>query len=391
MEFELSMYRVHERTLQGPADDATQRGCLALERTCCLLTLLFTALTILGHVTVIGNGSCVQMAMEAANVPNAIAELKGEGDNGTGLLRTSLLRISLNLDSGSQSSLERAAAEQVADAASSNGGEFDAAFEFVVSPSLIDVPDELRKRFGMPVLNISLPVFCGGQDSFTASIVGMSVSDDTFVINQLMYSLRSSGYLKNLMTGEVWAWPAGITDSENYVLQRIVALIASLLAFAVLSGTTSIMVRVFVVSGVGIVFPMWYCLNACGARVISRTVLSMSYPWIGTHVEVYRRQRRSSAPLIAAHLIALIVVYMMYESVQASFAFWFFQKSSPMAFALGLFAVMMAWEYGSLWVPLPCHPRLPHPNTCAVVPGCSCVQNLQLLSGRGCAWQHSCC
>jgi hypothetical protein len=80
-------------------------------------------------------------------------------------------------------------------------------------------------------------------------------------------------------------------------------------------------------------------------QVISARIISLSYPWIGLPMELFRARHQSSVPFICAHITRVIVYYSVYEATQLAFAEWFYGQGRPSQRELWLFAIMMLWEY----------------------------------------------
>lgn len=94
------------------------------------------------------------------------------------------------------------------------------------------------------------------------------------------------------------------------------------------------------------------CISqAFGVQVISARIISLSYPWIGLPMELFRARHQSAVPFICAHITRVIVYYSVYEATQLAFSEWFYGQGRPSQRELWLFAIMMLWEYyGMIYV-----------------------------------------
>ena len=47
--------------------------------------------------------------------------------------------------------------------------------------------------------------------------------------------------------------------------------------------------------------------------MISARIISLSYPWIGLPMEMYRANRQSSVPFVLSHITRVVIYYSVYE------------------------------------------------------------------------------
>ena len=87
-----------------------------------------------------------------------------------------------------------------------------------------------------------------------------------------------------------------------------------------MSGITAVVIRVLVSSGVVLVFPIFYALSLAGIQSLDLGIVIISYPWLGVEVGQLIRLSRSTCPYICAHLLFLLVLYIVFELSQVSFA-----------------------------------------------------------------------
>lgn len=101
-------------------------------------------------------------------------------------------------------------------------------------------------------------------------------------------------------------------------------------------------------SGVVLLFPIFWVLQFVGVQVVSARIISLSYPWIGLPMEMFRANNQSSVPFILSHITRVVIYYSLYEATQLAFSEWFYGQGRPSQRELWLFAIMMLWEYYSM-------------------------------------------
>ena len=47
--------------------------------------------------------------------------------------------------------------------------------------------------------------------------------------------------------------------------------------------------------------------------MISARIISLSYPWIGVPMEMYRANQQSPVPFVLAHITRVVIYYSVYE------------------------------------------------------------------------------
>jgi len=175
---------------------------------------------------------------------------------------------------------------------------------------------------------------------------------DTVVVNQLFQALpRVAGVLENSASGEQWGWTSSLLppkagrDFGSSLAFKCGVIFQTCLAFFFTATVTALVVRMLISSGVVIMFPLFACLQSLGFRELDMQILTLSYPWLGLPVELLRRQRKPSGPLIGAHCIRVVVLYSMYEACQLAWSAWLYDRPLPDGLQLEVFALIMVWEY----------------------------------------------
>ena len=231
-------------------------------------------------------------------------------------------------------------------------GNFKAQYEFSPTASVLYLTEQQRKRHNFRELNVTIDGECLGYS--LASLAGM----DTVLINQLMYGLDSNALLRNKQTGELWSWNSFRINNDrrskiknsfgNWFVDRLAVSCLIFLFFAVMSGITAVVIRVLVSSGVVLVFPIFYALSLAGIQSLDLGIVIISYPWLGVEVGQLIRLSRSTCPYICAHLLFLLVLYIVFELSQVSFATVVYRRSYPAGLPLVVASGLMVLEYFSL-------------------------------------------
>lgn len=214
-----------------------------------------------------------------------------------------------------------------------------------------------RKEHNVNIINVTLDEMCvtkgPGLSWLLGVICGRDAKYDTVIINQLMYTFRDDGIVRNVRTNETWSWrkdllpPPGGYPIALSILYKIGTLLKSLLAFILTSAVTALIVRVLMSSGVVLMFPVFYLLRYAGCR-IDLHLLTLSYPWLGVPIDRLRAEGKPILPFIIAHLSQVLIMYSCYEASQLFWADFLYSKSVPSGLQFQIFGVVMLWEYYSM-------------------------------------------
>ena len=123
-----------------------------------------------------------------------------------------------------------------------------------------------------------------------------------------------------------------------------------------MSGITAVVIRVLVSSGVVLVFPIFYAMSLSGMQSLDLGLVIISYPWLGVEVGQLLRVSRSTCPYICAHLLFLLVLYVVFELSQISFASIVYVRSYPASLPLVIASGLMVLEYFSMFIFAAWHP-----------------------------------
>lgn len=245
-------------------------------------------------------------------------------------------------------------------------------YKFSTNEALMFLDDNMLRYHNVSFVNITLTERClsTGHDQgsysrlssfaqFLSQIYGM----DSIIMNQVMYGVKTSegdfrnGYLHNLRTNERWSYSRFILKQEfdnnhgiyPWLMNRFSALVASILAFAMVTSLTALIIRVLTTSGVMLFFPMFSYLRRLGLPGINDRILEYSYPWVGVARRVIRRAGNYPEKyFIYAHLGKVFIVYTMYESCQYAFSSFLYGKSVPQNLTIWIFGFAMILEYFSM-------------------------------------------
>ena len=242
---------------------------------------------------------------------------------------------------------------------SSNGTDvvFNPDYIFTSNAPLLYLDSDFLARHEVKRINVTLDEMCVTKGPGLGFVLAAVVGDlDTIIINQLMNTFRNDGVVRSMRTNETWSWrgeslpPVGgysIFSLDGWVF-RIFALLRSLSAFFFLSGTTAIVVRMLMTSGVALMYPVFFCLRRMGVTGLSFRVLTRSYAWLGVPLERLRARGKPLAPFLLAHLSKVLVVYVMYEACQVFFLETLYSKSGTSGVAFAVFGLIMLLEYVSM-------------------------------------------
>jgi len=234
---------------------------------------------------------------------------------------------------------------------------FNPDYIFTSNAPLLYLDSDFLARHEVKRINVTLDEMCVTKGPGLGFVVGAVVGDlDTIIINMLMATFRSDGVVRNMRTNETWSWrgsslpPVGgysVFSLDGWVF-RVFALLRSLSAFFFLSGTTAIVVRMLMTSGVALMYPLFFCLRRMGVTGLSTRVLTRSYSWLGVPLERLRARGKPLAPFVLAHLSKVLVVYVMYEACQVFWAETLYGKSGGSGVAFAVFGLIMLLEYTSM-------------------------------------------
>ena len=138
---------------------------------------------------------------------------------------------------------------------------------------------------------------------------------DTVVINQLGATFSPyPGTLKNLGSGEVWAWKENDFRelSDPGFLQRIFSFFLSLFNFCILSLVTGLVCRLSIAGSAGIMISLSWCMTLLRASENTHMILFYAFPWVGQPAFTLRNSGKSIFPLVSSSFLMLLVFYIMY-------------------------------------------------------------------------------
>ena len=177
-------------------------------------------------------------------------------------------------------------------------------FEFAYQVGILALPDEIIAAHNFDIVNITMT----GQDCFGGSILQELLpigGIDTVVMNAIMFTTKKGGTMMS-SAGDYYSWTADdihpYSNPLDWFAFKLNVLLSSLFAFFFLTSITALLVRILLSSGVVLLFPIFWALQYFGVQIISSRVISLSYPWIGIPMEMYRANQQSSVPFIISHI-----------------------------------------------------------------------------------------
>lgn len=225
---------------------------------------------------------------------------------------------------------------------------FDYVVTFDWAVTILD--NELRAKHDFELINITLPGHeCFGS-TFAESLLPFGGLDRA-LLNNVMYTLRQSGYLWTKY-GDLYHWHLNDLQLYNtiptWINTKISILWYSCLAFFLLSTTTALLVRILISSGVILIFPIFWLMQCAGLNALNLRILTISYPWIGLPLQIIQFRQQSVYPFIIAHFIRVVLYYLLYIAAQSVYLKWLYNGTTFIQGQLWLYAVMMLWEYFSM-------------------------------------------
>ena len=226
-----------------------------------------------------------------------------------------------------------------------------AKYEFARKASYLALDMHERTVHAVGVVNVTLGPSCLGAPTWIATLAGI----DTVVINQLLWALGTGGMLQNQDTDEIWSWSndqvMSYGSARRGLFQSLLRVAAgalmTILAFFLISGVTAALIRILLISGVVLVFPVVLAVLRCGpgSTRIGTAIIAQAYPWIGFPMEELRSSGRSVWAFVLAHAAHLFVYWTIYSACQSAWSYWFYPKSIPAGLHSALFGIFMVVEY----------------------------------------------
>jgi len=374
MEYERALFRVYDRSLDSlrmdEPCDARRCGprvkpttvCAAIEVVLVVLVALCFVLLGVAHTNFVGESAppCLKSELQFLRDRTAAAWVPEDHPNKTVpdfelLGKNDILQLRVGTEHGTRERTEALDAQFGFDNRTLYGagdGDFKPDYRFTRNAPLLFLSKPFVKNHDVTVWNVSVPQGCltrGGTGALGA--VTTLLGYDTIVINQLFDAVREGGLLENSRTKEQWGWSAALLPPRGgrafgaALAFKTGVVFDTACAFFFTATVTALVVRMLISSGVVVMFPLFALMQALGFRELDMHILTLSYPWLGLPVELLRRQRKPSGPLIGAHCVRVVVLYSMYEACQIAWSLWLYDKPMPDGLQLEVFALIMIWEY----------------------------------------------
>lgn len=372
MEFERSLFRVHERIVSGiPVAASTQNHASFSVLMGLFLTLgaLSFSLLIALHLSFAGDGTCLAQALKHEGFNPRIWDVNAFGnmsDDASMIFSDDVIRLwAMPVDGVSREPTSLSSVWQLEDVMrttdvvgdknveeSSQSTKPD--YEFSADPAFLLIDENLREPHSVKVINIAFDPACYGfwwRSSLSRHFISSHM--DEIVINQFMFGFENSeGVLRSQSSHETWSWTSDVRIIRDqafpmrlliniHVLWRVCGM------FMLVSSMVALVVRTLLSSGVAILFPFIYVLNHY--RLLHSDAfrwLTMSYPWIGGDVEVLQATGQSVGPLVRAHMLNVVVTYAAVEACQFAWRRWIMGfKPHPAGLEVFIFVFVMVCEY----------------------------------------------
>lgn len=204
-------------------------------------------------------------------------------------------------------------------------------YKFTFNSGLLMLPYAELMEHQFTTVNVTLlGTQCyGGQ--FTQSIMPIG-GVDTVIVNALMYTFKQPGHVFT-GAGDYFRWTDldlhPYRNAAEWVGFKVQIVCYSVFAFFLLTTITALMVRILISSGVVLIFPIFWLLQALGFAPLNLRVVALSYPWIGVPLEMIRGRNQSIMPFLIGHMSRVLVYYFLYQATQIVFAVFFYNRDSP--------------------------------------------------------------
>lgn len=189
-------------------------------------------------------------------------------------------------------------------------------YEFSFTYHSLLLPDEVirRKEFGYHKLEIDSSDIMPG---LLYPIVLINGEKDTVIINAIASTFRKKGgMLRNKETSELWHWSDGelkFYQENHYNIYEIcLRIIKAILVVFILSSITALICRIAIAGSAALIIGCITCCRHLGLNEENRFIFYYSYPWIGQPAWLLQSTGRSTWPLIISYLSMLFVFYFMY-------------------------------------------------------------------------------
>lgn len=234
------------------------------------------------------------------------------------------------------------------------------AYRFTLHREIALLKPAVLSKHNFKVHNVSISDRCLASTRLFRDALRLFDLFDSIIINELAYTLRSSGYLERMegeMKVESWAWSGEQVEStvpKNgrpiivSLLRKVLVLVKSVITFLLISSITGFFIRVAVNGSAVLMFPIAMVMQRIDVERMTMRVLIRSFPWIGVHVEVLRRAQRPLTPLFRSHFIFLFVQSFAYLSCNLAWRLILYQKSTADGFEERVFSFCSVIELFNL-------------------------------------------
>lgn len=366
MEFERALFRVYERSVDGVLIEEDQdraheplytKSCRLFEYIVLGSSLFFVVCLIFLHSTVVGYAGCLPEALTYYNsTTNSTERVIIRSDTILGInINSRALNINdddafHNINDGTR----RLRGFFVLNTSIDSLPNYHYNFDYLVTfdRGVTFLSDAMKESHNFPTTNITLSPYgdCYGGSTidYLAPIGGV----DTIVLNNVIYSTRTAGYMITRQ-GNFFKWSEHdlqpYTKVSEWIRYKLGILILSVLAFFFISTCTALLVRTLISSGIVIIFPIIWALQACGINALNLRIIAISYPWIGVPMQLIRSRHQAMEPFIIGHFTRAVLYYVLYIAAQNIFIEWFYAFNGVSGeVQLFLYAIVMLWEYFSM-------------------------------------------
>lgn len=296
MEFERSLFRIHERVMQSENlehySKIYSRVCFAIAGLN-LFFLVILHLSFINSYETFAESYSRQVLSNESEYQSSDFNLTIPGDKGiyTGnrtILPEDIYNITLDYTD----------------------------YEFSFTYHSLLLPDQVlaRKEFTFHKIEIDTDEIMPG---LLYPIVVLNGEQDTVVINAIASTFKErGGMLRNKETKELWHW----VDNEFEYYQKnhynifdiCLRVLKAVFVVFIVSSITALICRLAIAGSAALIIACVTCCRRFGLNEESRFIFYYSYPWIGQPAWSLQSTGRSTWPLIISYLSMLFVFYFMY-------------------------------------------------------------------------------
>jgi len=346
MEFERTLFRVHERFLSLEAVKKSVDYCY---KGSLLIVLICLPIFLYGNFRFLGQSACLQplvdkqFYLDPENKVNMTDPAEVNATTETGSTATARMLVDL-ADIGDRIVLRsddivqiRVADTTKKDLNLSDTSQLTAYFEFTGSALALMTDREFRKRHNFTVYNVTIDNSCYSSNFISEAILSV-LNYENIMINEIIYSFKGyNRYTKNMLTGEPWSFynhtVNSLTVRDNiitHVFNRAFGILKLLLGIFLVSNITAIYNKMTIICAPIFILAAYSLCTHPSQRILDRMNIYRAFPWIGIYLYTLNANgRKKDRYIIFAFVCMIIIFYCLYLAALMLWNFLLFSKSFP--------------------------------------------------------------